>query len=36
MITFKKLKGVFIVTVNGEVRTFDTLNEALKYIAARY
>ena len=36
MITFKKIKGVYIVTVKDEVRTFCTPNEALKYIAARY
>lgn len=36
MITFKKTKGDYIVTVNGMPRVFATLLQALKYIAARY
>ena len=36
MITFKSIKGVHIVTVNGEQSVFNSIGEALKYIAARY
>ena len=36
MNTFKTTKGEHIVTIKGEPRVFDTLIDALKYIASRY
>ena len=36
MIRLKTIKRYHIVKVNGRPRVFETLTEALKYIAARY